>query len=209
MPTYRGVDRNHRMYLLLGGFTLALFGAYLKLAQWAVCETRPFFIRVLEGTSTLGFDPRTLSSGPPYISVEARRMWTDSGIQIRAGDSVDIQASGKVNSCLNPNDASSRWVGPDGWGYQPQFFLYGRPNLYVPVLGAGSSLMCLTAKVGSRGAPFKVGRRFVFKAPCTGTLHLGVNDAIRDYMARPITSDEDIAWSDNAGAFKVYVRLRR
>lgn len=143
------------------------------------------------------------------IIVDAQRMWTDCSIQIRKGDLIKIEASGQVNACTAPGDGANKWVGPDGWGYQPEFNIAGVRTDWVHVLGRGTSLECLTGKIGKKGMPFKVGRYSRFTAQEAGVLYLGVNHVISDYQGHIIHSldEEGVIWPGSAGSFSATVQI--
>jgi hypothetical protein len=144
------------------------------------------------------------------ITVSAKKMWTDTGVQIRKGDYIIIEASGQANASGVATDAAYKWVGPDGWGYAPKFNNgnTGQPMRWVLVLGSESSLGCMTGKIGKYGRPFRVGSYHTFTAKENGTLYLGFNDHISDWQGNIIySSDEDgVVWEDNDGAFTATIR---
>jgi hypothetical protein len=110
------------------------------------------------------------------IRVDARRQWTDTGIDVNAGDRVAFQASGEIQygrtaGMTATPDGSG---GPVGGGY---------PDPTVPV-GA------LIGKVGN-SRPFAIGTQTQpLPMPASGRLMLGVNDNALD---------------DNSGSFTVVV----
>jgi hypothetical protein len=153
-----------------------------------------------------GASPQTFTT---TITVSAQRMWTDTGIDVRSGDLLEITASGRANASGVSTDAAYKWVGPEGWGYAPEFNngQTGERMRWVYVLGSDSSLMCLTGKVGN-GTPFKVGSNYTFTAEDNGRLYLGVNDVISDYKGNVIYNGNETGaiWSDNGGSFIANVK---
>jgi hypothetical protein len=133
------------------------------------------------------------------ITIDARRMWTDTGISLNQGDVVEIEASGEVNGSVR-NIQANKWVGPNGWQRPPRV-----TGGAVWVLGNNSSYMCLIGRIGSE-RPFKVGIHSILTATVPGRLYLGVNDEVVDEVSRPITEDSP-GWKDNAGAFTAIIRL--
>jgi len=108
--------------------------------------------------------------------VDARRQWTDTGINVNAGDRVAFQASGEIQygRTAGMTAAPDGNGGPVGGGY---------PDPTVPV-GA------LIGKVGN-GRPFAIGTQTQpLPMPASGRLMLGVNDNALD---------------DNSGSFTVVV----
>jgi hypothetical protein len=144
------------------------------------------------------------------VTVSAKLMWTNTGVELRTGDYIKIEASGQCNASGVTTDGAYKWVGPDGWGYSPKFNAGNtdKPMRWVYVLGSESSLGCMTGKVGRNGKPFMVGNSYTFTAPENGTLYLGFNDNISDWQGNIIHSlnEEGVIWDDNGGAFTATIR---
>jgi hypothetical protein len=113
------------------------------------------------------------------IRVNARQRWTDSGLDVRAGQTITIDASGSVQLSDNTQDMAS-----------PAGSATGRRAPDAPVLNqlAGG----LIAQVSGYG-PIFVGDQRSFTAPVSGRLYFGVND---DHLL------------DNRGEFVVNVQAR-
>jgi hypothetical protein len=112
----------------------------------------------------------------PRIVVNNRTQWTDTGIDVRAGDLLDIDASGMIRFSPGAFDTA----GPNGAGH------LATARAPLPRLAIGA----LIGRVGN-SAPFLVGEnRAGLRAPATGRLQLGIND---DNL------------SDNSGQFIVTV----
>ena len=194
-------------YLIVGLLALIIGGgiATLLISKDKAESQNPTTSAQVESTK-----PAYRTEETKIITVSAQRMWTDTNVQLKNGDLVEINASGKVNASGVSTDPAYKWVDPDGWGYAPEFKNgeTGEPLRWTYVLGPGTSLMCLTGKVGPNGQPFKVGRHYLFTAQENGTLYLGANDVISDYKGNIVyTLDESsIIWPDNGGAFTVNVK---
>ncbi len=130
---------------------------------------------VAEPSSAVGTSGRT-------IVVDSRVRWTDTGLDVRAGDMMTLNVQGNIRMSNDPNDIA------DPWGARS-----GRRAASSPVntMPAGG----LIAMV-SGSTPVFVGNRTdtAIRVPATGRLYLGVND---DHLA------------DNAGEFRVSVTLQR
>ena len=111
------------------------------------------------------------------IQVAANKPWTDTGIDVRAGETVVFQASGEVTIGRSPGQTAS--VDGNGSYHSAQ---YPEPN------APGGALI---GKIGNNGRPFGIGSQSQpLPMPASGRLFLGVND-------------NEIG--DNAGAFSVVV----
>lgn len=121
------------------------------------------------------------TSGPGRsVRVNSQQRWTDAGIDVRAGDTITINATGNVQMSDNAQDMAS-----------PAGSTTGRRAPDAPILNqlAGA----LIAQIDYYG-PIFVGGRQSFVAPVSGRLYFGVND---DHLA------------DNRGEFVVTVGVRR
>ena len=112
----------------------------------------------------------------PAVIVTNRQAWTDTGIDVRAGDSLDITATGRVQYSRQLTHVA----GPDGTASVT------RAEAPMPNTAVGA----LIARVGN-SAPFFVGARAnALRVQQTGRLYLGINDDIL---------------TDNSGDFRVTV----
>jgi len=110
------------------------------------------------------------------IRVAAAERWTDTGLDIRAGDTLIFDAQGTVRLSNNGNDTA---------GVGGAFSGRRAPNAPIRDQGAGG----LIARIGNGEALF-IGTRRSVRAPTSGRLYLGVND---DHLG------------DNTGDFQVVV----
>jgi Ca2+-binding EF-hand superfamily protein len=115
-----------------------------------------------------------------FVRVEGTQRWTDTGITVRAGDTINFDSQGTVRISNNRNDIAG--VGGT---------LSNRRDANSPlpnqVVGA------LIARIGN-SPPLFIGTRQSVRAPFGGRLYLGVNDA-------------DL--NDNSGDFQVTVTTQR
>jgi Ca2+-binding EF-hand superfamily protein len=114
------------------------------------------------------------------IRVEGRERWTDTGINVRAGDTLVFDAQGTVRLSGDGNDIAG--VGGARSGRRA-------PDAPLVNQTAGA----LIARIGNSDT-FFVGNRRSVQAPASGRLYLGVND---DYL------------EDNSGDFQVMVTVQR
>jgi hypothetical protein len=115
------------------------------------------------------------------ILVSSRNEWTDTGIDLNAGDAVTIQAAGTIQFSPSPRDIAE----PNGAA--------GRAaTAHAPLPRA--EIGALIGRIG-RVSPFFVGALLDrLRAPNGGRLYLGVNDDILQ---------------DNTGDFRVTVTVSR
>jgi len=109
-----------------------------------------------------GFNDAVGTAGD-IIPVSATDRWTDTGLTVRAGDSISIEANGSIQMSGNRRDTAA----PAGSGRNA-------PGALVSNAPAG----VLIGRIGN-GAPFAIGARRTVRAPVSGRLFLGVND---DYL---------------------------
>ena len=122
-----------------------------------------------QGSSTSGLRERT-------VTVDARRDWNDTGIDVRRGQEVRFVASGKVKWGPDRND------GPGGEGGNHY-------NQYRPIPNRPGA--ALIAKVGEGTDVFFVGAdQGPISIRQSGRLYLGINDDMLQ---------------DNSGSFRVIV----
>jgi hypothetical protein len=142
------------------------------------------------------------------INVDSTKIWNDTGIHINKGSSVLIQSSGQIN-VGSPNDASDKWVSPDGWGEIPstQWGCNGSPCRYK--YAVNRSMGALIGKIGN-GQPFFVGSNISFTANSSGNLQLGVNDVMSDGAGKSLSESEllSLYFSNNRGSFSSTVQVK-
>jgi Ca2+-binding EF-hand superfamily protein len=114
------------------------------------------------------------------VTVEANRGWVDTGIDVRRGDILQIQASGTVTLSTNSSDVAD-----------PAGSRTNRRAASAPMPGDPAG--ALIARVGN-AAPVLAGSRQSITANGTGRLFLSVNDDFFD---------------DNRGAYQVVVGVGR
>ena len=118
------------------------------------------------------------AAGRQTVRVNSQVRWTDTSINVRAGDVITFDASGEIEMS-DPSDTAT-----------PAGSTKGRTAPDAPVLGqkAGG----LLAKIGEYWPAF-IGGRTTWTAPVSGRLYLGVND---DHLG------------DNSGEFIVNVGVQ-
>jgi predicted nuclease of predicted toxin-antitoxin system len=94
------------------------------------------------------------------VVVDGAQTWTDTGVDVAAGDRVAVMADGQVFH----NQTSS--IGPEGFP--------NRPELITPYPELNHA--ALIGRVGYEGAVFYVGRTATVTAEVDGRLFLGIND---------------------------------
>jgi Ca2+-binding EF-hand superfamily protein len=126
-----------------------------------------------------GFNDNPVATSGDFVRVEGAQEWTDTGITVRAGDTINFDAQGTVRLSNSRNDIA----GAGGT-------LSGRreANAPLPNQVAGA----LIARIGN-SPPLFIGNRRSVRAPFGGRLYLGVND---NYL------------NDNSGDFQVTVTVQ-
>ncbi|MDQ7030385.1 MAG: hypothetical protein Q9O62_11705 [Ardenticatenia bacterium] len=108
-------------------------------------------------------------------------VWTDTGLDVAAGDAIGIRAGDTV--CYGGN-GTTLCYGPDGTGE-------AAPGDWT---APGVSKLSLIARIGD-GAPFFVGSAYVGTADRDGRLYLGTNDCNGCY-------------GDNGGAYQAHIEIQ-
>jgi hypothetical protein len=133
------------------------------LSRRAVRIPRSEILRIEFGNQNASFDggvPRGMRER--HVNVTAREPWTDTGIDIRPGQTFYLSASGEIRWGRERRD------GPEGESGSP--YNAGRPLPDRPgaalIARIGNDLMF----IGSQSGPFRVRRG--------GRLHLGINDDV-------------------------------
>lgn len=110
------------------------------------------------------------------VTVDARRQWTDAGIDVRSGQELMFAVTGQVRWGPNRRDGAS--------GERNSPFNQARP---MPDRNAAA----LIGKIGENGDPFFIGDdREAIRVRSSGRLFLGIND---DFLA------------DNSGTLRVVI----
>jgi Ca2+-binding EF-hand superfamily protein len=112
------------------------------------------------------------------VTVDSTHRWTDTGLTVRAGDTIMFDARGDIRLSSDANDTASA-----GGAHS------GRLAADAPLQRQGAG--ALIARIGNSG-PIFVGNRRSMRATTSGRLFLGVND---DYLA------------DNVGDFEVMINV--
>ncbi len=132
--------------------------------------------RLFLGVNDTGVDNNSgafaaeVATGLRYTSVVDRSLnvpgtvaWTDTGIDLAAGQQLTITASGTVLHNAPGNDGCDPTGEPATSGHGAN--VIGCPN-HASLIG----------KIGDAGAPFYVGRTYSVPSSAAGRLYLGVND---------------------------------
>lgn len=101
------------------------------------------------------------------VSVIGNQPWTDTGVDLNAGETVSVSASGGVSF-----SRGGQAIGPQG--DQPSCAVFRNPR--VPYVARDLRCHSLIGRIGSLGTFFEVGSSTQFRAHVTGRLYLGVND---------------------------------
>jgi Ca2+-binding EF-hand superfamily protein len=113
------------------------------------------------------------------VHVQGQYRWTDTGIDVRAGQNVTLDSSGTIQMSDNAQDTAT-----------PAGSTSGRRAPDAPILNQPAG--ALLGRIGDYG-PIFLGNHQSFNAPVSGRLYLGIND---DHLP------------DNRGEFVVNVTTR-
>jgi hypothetical protein len=108
----------------------------------------------------------------------------DTGIDLRTGDQVTINATGNVTA-----GRRAGVVSPEG-GRPSTGAVFGATTYPVPTAGVGALLGYIVSNNGQSSQPFYVGSQSTFTTPVDGRLYLMVNDD---------------NYSDNSGSFSARI----
>jgi TPR repeat protein len=113
--------------------------------------------------------PGSAPGGTIHVRVAGNQTWTDTGIDVNMGDTVNVGAAGSVALA---KDRSVSPQSPDG--SSPNCAAFGQNTASYPA----PQLPCwsLIARVGPNGLILAVGTKRVFKATAPGRLYFGIND---------------------------------
>jgi YD repeat-containing protein len=117
--------------------------------------------------------------GTRTIQVNSQVRWTDTGLNVRAGDIVTFQSSGQIRMSDDQGDMAN-----------PAGSVRGRTAPDAPILGQSAG--ALIARIAGY-SPIFIGGRTSVTVPVSGRLYLSVND---DHLP------------DNAGSFTVTVGIQ-
>ncbi len=101
------------------------------------------------------------------VTVIGNQPWTDTGVDLNAGETVSVSASGSVSF-----SRGAQAIGPQG--DQPSCAVFRNPR--VPYVARDLRCHSLIGRIGSLGMFFEVGSSTQFRTPMAGRLYLGVND---------------------------------
>ena len=140
---------------------------------------RVIIARPDNAVGTTGTNPNVASAAPVAgaVTVQGNQPWTNTGISVRKGQTLNFTTTGEVQLSDDTNDIATA-DGAKSARYAP--------NAPLKNVLAGA----LIGKIGN-GQPFAIGNQTTIVAPATGLLYLGVNDD---------------AFGDNRGNFQVIVR---
>ena len=124
---------------------------------------------------------RGVATAGDIVRVDPTQRWTDTGLDVTAGDRIFFDAEGTLQMSEGPPDTAT-----------PAGATSGRRAAEAPLPRAAAGT--LIGRIGD-SAPLLIGaQRTIARAPVSGRLYLGVND---DHLA------------DNTGEYRVSVTIER
>jgi len=134
--------------------------------------------RPSNGVATSGSNANLASPTGNGISVSPKQAWTSTGITVKKGEVLTINASGEVQLSADANDVATPFGSKSG---------RKATNAPLPNVLAGA----LIGRIGANGQPFAIGSGVSVPMPAAGQLFLGVNDD---------------GFGDNQGEFRVDIK---
>ncbi len=110
-------------------------------------------------------------SGAVPVTVLSTRAFTATGLEVRAGDTVTVHASGQI--AFRPGAVAPATPAGIPWG--PDCTAIAQQVVHTPWPLPGKPCWSVIGKIGS-APPFEIGRGTSFKAKAGGQLLLGIND---------------------------------
>ena len=138
------------------------------------------------------------------VAVSSVHFWTDSQIEVRAGQTVIIKATGEVYGRYAPPEHVWGPIGPKGQTDELADSLWMLP---------GAPKIALIGKIGEEGNPFKIGNETKISVVLDGRLFLGVNDRVylhpadHHYVEGNTQQMHTGCYEDNRGEFKVQIKI--
>ena len=138
------------------------------------------------------------------VTVSSVDFWTDTKINVMAGQTISIKASGEVFGHYNPPERIWGPLTPDGQTDEIADSLWMLPG--VPKIA-------LIAKIGEDGTPIKIGKAAILSADRDGRLFLGVNDRIYLHPSDHHYAEGDTrhmhqgCYTDNRGEFLARITI--
>ena len=114
-----------------------------------------------DAPASAGTSGSTGSAPSTGITVSAKSAWTPTGLSVRRGEPLTINASGEI-----------RIAGPTGLAASPAGSSETFPSNPMPGVPTGA----LIGRIGN-GQPFLIGNQTQVTAPAAGQLFLGINDS--------------------------------
>ncbi len=119
--------------------------------------------RPSRAVATSGTNPNLQAPSGSGITVSAKQAWTATGLTVRKGEVLSINATGEVQLSTDSNDVATPFGSKSG---------RKATNAPLPNVPAGA----LIGRVGSNGQPFGIGSGVQVPMPEAGQLFLGIND---------------------------------
>jgi hypothetical protein len=107
--------------------------------------------------------------GHKKVEVSASEAWTDTGVDLKAGQAVEITAEGEV--LISEEIAST-----PGGVVDPNVGTMKKLLWKVHSVTRDAPHGALIGKIGDEGKPFFVGEESLIEASSEGRLYLGIND---------------------------------
>lgn len=163
-----------RFVNMITGDTLVWENEAGQRQQYAISDVTRVYLNPESARTVFNYQPSAAApasaqaaTGGATVRVDARQVWTDTGITVNRGEMVTFRASGQIQ--IGP--AQGETATPDGSAYNGQ--RSGRSLRYPAERIAPGALI---GRIGN-SAPFGIGMQTQpLPMPASGRLQLGVND---------------------------------
>lgn len=133
---------------------------------------------------TGGSTETTTNANVTTAAVSGTDAWTDTGVDVAVGDTIEVKATGEVHLFTNGDPMAEQVSEPDG---------LSDPALHRFNLLADANHGVLIGRIGEGGDPVTVGSSYSVVAPVAGRVYLGINDT---------------GFDDNSGSYTVTIEKK-
>lgn len=193
------------MYVAIGLLALLVGGGIVALLKSNAKDASPTESQNASSGKSANVQAPVKSANTPTlaprewtVNVPMAIPWTNTNIQVKAGQTLTIHASGKGvwKNVAGGRPKPYEECDPDGTPPINSADYYSNISLYQ---SSDAYKGALIGKIGQNGTPFPIGSNFSQVINQSGILYLGINDMKPEV--------DNTAWRDNSGGFTAKVKL--